>query len=157
MYKAAARMMIRRSIRALNDGRAEPALAMFAKDATLTFPGDNSWSQMYGRPQRGRAPEPTHRGKDEVEAFVRRYVEHGIQMQVEEILVNGPPWNTRAAVRVQVWAEDPDAGEVYANRAVLMVHTAWGKIRSQEDYEDSEKSAAFDRFLAEKALADRPA
>lgn len=38
MYKAAARALIRRNIRLLNQGRHEPALAMFARDAE-TFPG----------------------------------------------------------------------------------------------------------------------
>jgi hypothetical protein len=44
MYKAAARMLIRRNIRLLNEGRYEPALAMFAHDAELTFPVQNTWS-----------------------------------------------------------------------------------------------------------------
>jgi hypothetical protein len=39
MYKAAARAMIRRNIRLLDEGRYEPALKMFAPDAQLTFPG----------------------------------------------------------------------------------------------------------------------
>lgn len=65
-------------------------------------------------------------------------------MEVEDILVNGPPWNTRAAIRVHHWIAGPDGNDVYANRAVLMVRTSWGKIRSQEDYEDTERVAVFD-------------
>jgi ketosteroid isomerase-like protein len=144
MYKAAARALIRRNIRLLNEGRYEPALAMFARDAQLTFPGQNSWSRQYRIPPNGRAPSPTHRGRDEIEAFLRRYVEHGIQMEVEDILVNGPPWNMRAAVRVHDWIPAGDGDDIYANRAVLMVRVAWGKIRSQEDYEDTERVSALD-------------
>jgi ketosteroid isomerase-like protein len=148
MYKAAVRAMIRRNIRLLNEGRYEPALAMFAADATLTFPGDNSWSRMYREPQGGRESSPTHRGKAEIEAFLRRYVELGIQMEVEDILVNGPPWNTRAAVIVNDWALDAGGNELYANRAVLVVRSRWGKIVAQEDYEDTERAAALDVHLA---------
>ncbi len=43
-YRAGVRMMIRRNIRLLNEGRYQPALAMFAGEAELTFPGDSTWS-----------------------------------------------------------------------------------------------------------------
>jgi ketosteroid isomerase-like protein len=144
MYKAAARALIRRNIRLLNEGRYEPALAMFANDAELTFPGQNTWSRRYRIPRGGRAAYATHRGRHEIEAFLRRYVDEGIQMEVEDILVNGPPWNTRAAVRVHDWIPGPEGQDVYANRAVLMVRVVWGKIRSQEDYEDTERTSALD-------------
>ncbi len=100
MYKAAVRALIRRSIRLLNEGNDKPALAVFAPDATLSFPGDNSWSREFRAPRLGREAFVTHRGKTELEAFLRRYVGAGMQMTVEDILVNGPPWNTRVAVRV---------------------------------------------------------
>lgn len=32
--------------------------------------------------------------------------------------------------------------------AALMIDTRWGKIQRQEDYEDSERAAAFDVHLA---------
>lgn len=83
-----------------------------------------------------------------MEPFLARYVEHGIQMEVEDILVNGPPWNTRAAVRVHHWIPGTGGEDLYANRAVLMVGAAWGKIHSQEDYEDTEPVAAFDDTMA---------
>lgn len=148
MYKAAVRALIRRNIRALNQGNYGPALAMFDQDAELTFPGDNSWARQFRLPQPGREVFPTHRGRAEIETFLRTYVENRIQMEIEDILVNGPPWNTRVALRVHDWIQGPDGADIYANRAVLMVRTSWGRIRSQEDYEDSERAAALDRHLA---------
>lgn len=145
MYKAAARALIRRNIRLLNEGRYEPALAMFDRDAVLSFPGQNSWSRQHRIPLCGRDQDATHRGRDEIESFLRRYVDFGIQMEVEDILVNGPPWNMRAAVRVHDWIPGAHGQDIYANRAVLMVRVAWGKIQSQEDYEDTERAAALDR------------
>jgi hypothetical protein len=69
-------------------------------------------------------------------------------MEVEDILVNGPPWKTRIAVRVHDWVEGPDGVDIYNNRAVLFVNSVWGKIRAQEDYEDCERAAAFDAVIA---------
>ena len=145
MYKAAARWMIRRSIAKMNSGNYGAALKMFADDATLSFPGDNTWSNQHRRTQLGRETFATHRGRNEIEAFLQRYAREHIHMVVEDILVNGPPWNTRAAVRVHHWIEGVDGADVYTNRAVLFVNTVWGKIRSQEDYEDTERVAAYDR------------
>ena len=68
-------------------------------------------------------------------------------MAIEDILVNGPPWNIRVAVRAHVWAAAPDASDAYDNRAVLMMNTRWGRILRQEDYEDTQRAAAFDDYL----------
>jgi len=54
MYKAATRALIRRKIRGLNEGRYQPALAMFARDADLVFPGQNSRSRQYRITKQGR-------------------------------------------------------------------------------------------------------
>lgn len=153
MYKAAVRRMISANIKRLNAGEYEPALAMFAPDATLAFPGDNSWSRQFRAPQRGRTSFATHRGRAEIEQFLVRYVGLGIQMEVEDILVNGPPWNTRAAAVVNHGIQDGDGNEIYANRAVLLVRAKWGKIQDQEDYEDTEPVAGLDRRLESQASA----
>jgi hypothetical protein len=96
--------------------------------------------------RRGRQVHVTHRGKAEIERFLQRYVAAGIQMEVEDILVNGPPWNLRAAIRVHDWSPG-DAGDRYNNRAVMFVTSRWGKLRTQEDYEDTQRAAAFDGLL----------
>src|SRR4051794_35119478 len=144
MYKAGVRWMIRRNIAKMNRGDYAPALAMFAPDATLAFPGDNSWAGEFHRPEPGREPSVSHRNRDEIEGFLRRYVATGMQMVVDDILVNGPPWNTRAAARVHHWIPGPDGRDLYNNRAILFVHARWGKIQAQEDYEDTERVAALD-------------
>ncbi len=157
MYKAAVRFMIRRTIRALNRGDYRPALAMFAANGELAFPGDNSWSRQQREPQLGRESFATHRGRAEIEAFLGRYVEQGIVMEVDDILVNGPPWNTRAAARVHHWIPGPDGRDVYTNRAVMFVSTSWGKIRYQEDYEDTVRVAAYDQKFDQTVDAGAPA
>jgi ketosteroid isomerase-like protein len=151
MYKAAARWMIKRNIAKLNTGDYGPTLAMYTDASTLTFPGDNSWATMFRPHERGRDAIPTHRGRTEIEAFLRRYTEHGLQMVVDDILVNGPPWNARAAVRCHDWAPGDDGGDAYNNRAVMWVTTRWGRIVEHEDYEDTERSAAYDALIESRS------
>jgi hypothetical protein len=121
---------------------------MFAPDATLRFPGDNTWSNMIRPAQRSRDGWVTHQGRAELDQFLQRFVAEGIHMEVDDILVNGPPWNTRVAVRVHHWIVGPDGTDRYANRAVLFATSRWGKLRDQEDYEDTERVAAYDRLIA---------
>lgn len=148
MYTAIVRSMIRKNVELLNAGNYGPTLAMFADDATLAFPGDNSWARQFAEPARGREQSPTHRGRTEIEAFLRRYADAGVQMTIEDILINGGPWKARVAVRAQVWIPKIDGTDLYANRVVLMVRSAWGKVRDQEDYVDTQRSAALDEALA---------
>ena len=146
MYKAIARWMITRNIERLNAGDHGPVLAMYSPEARFSFPGDNSWATMFQPHQRGRTAVATHRGRQEIEAFLRRFTELGIQLVIEDILVNGPPWRARAAVRCHDFAPG-DGGDVYTNRAVLWIETRWGRIVEHEDYEDTERSAAYDTYL----------
>ena len=148
MYKTAVRWMVRRNIEQLNQGNYQPTLRMFASDATLAFPGDNTWSNMIRPVRRGTDAFVSHRGHDELEQFLQRYVNEKLHMVVDDILVNGPPWNTRAAVRVHHSMTADDGSVVYANRAVLFVTARWGKLIEQEDYEDTERVAEYDRHLA---------
>ena len=144
MYKAAIRALVRRGIRDLNAGNPETLLRMATPDAELTFPGDNSWAAMYRPVEKDRDRHPTHRGVDECRAFAARFVQHGIQMELEDILVNGPPWNTRVALRIHDFVAGPD-GDRYHNRAVAFLELRWGKLKRWEDYEDTERVAAWDR------------
>lgn len=155
MYKLAVRLMVRRNIARLNRGEYRSTLDMFKPDATLRFPGDNSWSNMCRPTVKGREGFVTHRGRAELEQFLARYVEACIHMSVDDILVNGPPWNTRVAVRVHHWVSGADGSDVYANRAVLFATARWGKLIDQEDYEDTERVAEFDRHLG-TSRADGP-
>ena len=136
MVKWAVRRMIRNDVRRLREsGDIGPTLRRYRDDATLVFPGTSSWSG-------------EHRGKPAIEAFLRRFVAVGLEGETDEILVNGPPWNTMVCVRFTDHAAGPDGEIVYENRAVLFARIVWGKIVFQEDYEDTQKVEAFDEHLA---------
>lgn len=135
MYKAMVRHMIRRSVRALQDGDLGPLLAGFADDAVLVFPGGSSWAG-------------EHRGKTAIESFLRRFLEAGLVGEVHDIVVNGPPWRTTVCVLFTDRARGPGGEVVYENRVMFLVRAVWGKVVSQEDFLDTEKVATFDRYLS---------
>jgi ketosteroid isomerase-like protein len=134
VYKWAVRRQIRRNVDALGRGDPAPLLRGYADDAVLVFPGESSWSG-------------EHRGREAIERFLRRFVAAGLTGTAEDILVNGPPWRTRVAVVFSDRAEDGSGNEVYSNRAVLYATARWGRITRQEDFEDTHKVEAFDRWL----------
>jgi ketosteroid isomerase-like protein len=127
--------MIRRNVRALRGGDSGPLLAGYAEDAVLVFPGPSSWGGEY-------------RGRQAIREFLDRFVADGIVGEAHDIVVNGPPWRTTICVLFTAQAADPDGRLVYDNRAVLFVRARWGKIVYQEDFEDTHKSEAFERYLA---------
>lgn len=127
--------MILRAVRRINGGDIGPLLGSFAADATLLFPGDHSWGGEY-------------KGKAAIRGFLERFVEVGINLQPHEIVVQGWPWNTTVMLRFTNEARDKNGDVVYANRGAIFARAAWGKIKYQEDYEDTQKVVAFDEYLA---------
>jgi ketosteroid isomerase-like protein len=143
MYKSIVRWMIRRNICALRRGNPSPLLASYANDAVLVFPGQSSWSG-------------EHRGRSAIEAFLHRFLEAGIVGEAHEILVKGPPWRTTVCVVFSDQAVDDAGNVVYENRAALFGRIVWGKIVYHEDFEDTQKVEAFDRYLARREPAVPP-
>lgn len=151
MYKASIRKLMRHSVDKLNGGDYSLLLKMARPDFELAFPGENSWATMFRPQQRGRERHATHRGMEETVAFADRFVAEGIQFEIEDILVNGPPWNTRIALRVRDFVPGVDGrDDAYNNRAVLFLEVRWGRLVRWEDYEDTERVAAWD---ANRALS----
>lgn len=144
MYKASIRALLRRSVKQLNAGDPSLLMRMAAPDMRLAFPGDNSWATMFRPVVKGREQHASHRGLDECMGFAQRFVDRGIQFVIEDVLVNGPPWNTRIAIRVHVFIPGADGADVYNNRATAFLEARWGRLVAWEDYEDTERVAALD-------------
>ena len=121
--------MIRRNIAQINAGDYRRALAMYGDDLGFSFPGDNSWAGEFQPFESGRPAHVTHHGKAEMERFLQRYVVAAMQMEVEDMLVNGRRGTCGAAVRVHVWSPG-ESGDRYKNGAVLFVTATWGKLRT---------------------------
>ena len=126
MYKAAVRGLVRHGIARLNRGDYGLLLRLAHPEFELAFPGDNSWATMFRPAERSRQPHTTHRGVEEATAFAERFVAEGLRLEIEDILVNGPPWRTRVAVRAHDFLAGP-TGDLYNNRVVLFLELRWGR------------------------------
>jgi len=136
-------LKLRRDVRQLNAGNYEPILDAFAEDAVIVFNevGEHRWA--------GK-----HRGKVAIEEFLRNFVAAGIQGEIREVFVAGPPWRMTLLVRFDDSAVAPDGTPIYENRTVLFARTRWGRIVRQEDfYEDTERIANFEAALREHGVA----
>jgi ketosteroid isomerase-like protein len=144
LYRLATRSLVRYVVGRLSDGDPQPLLRLYSEDARLVFPGQHSWGGEY-------------RGKREIEAFLRRFVSVGLKAEVDEILVNGPPWSTHLCIRFTDNAKAPDGTVIYANRVVVFARLVWGKIVFEETYEDTQKVVGLDEYLEanQPALATR--
>ncbi len=127
-------IMLRRSVRRMNEGDIGPTLGRYSDDAVVFFPGDHSWGGEY-------------RGKQRIGDFLQHIVDTGLRFEVEDIVVHGWPWRSTVCVRVNDHARDADGNVVYSNRAVIFAKSRWGKIYYHEAYEDTQKVAEFDRYL----------
>jgi ketosteroid isomerase-like protein len=117
-------------------GDIQPTLLLDAPDVTLTFPGQNSWSGV-------------HRGKVEVERWLRRLVALGLQTYPDEVVIKGFPWNNTVCVRGYDHLEGPDGEMIYENRFVIWGRMSWGRLKEYEVYEDTHKANELDLYLAE--------
>ena len=136
-------LKMRSDVRALNAGDYGPLLAGYAEDAVLRFnDGEHRWAG-------------EHRGKPAIERFLRDFVAAGLQGEIVDLFMGGPPWRMMLLVRFDDHARAPGGGEViYRNRTVLVARVRWGRIVWQEDfYEDTERIGALDARLSELGVA----
>jgi len=130
-----AKRMLSRNMARLRVGDYRPLLRLDAKDVRFRFPGDSSWATDL-------------QGKQELERWLQRFVQVGIQIFPDEVVVKGPPWNTTLCVRGTDYLETPEGETVYENRYVIWGRMSWGLLKEYEVYEDTQKSAALDDYLA---------
>ena len=116
-------------------GDIRPTLWLEAADVRFTFPGESSWGGVMS-------------GKPEVKRWLERFAEVGIQTFPDEVVVKGFPWNQTVCVRGHDHLRSPDGETVYENRFVIWGRMAWGRLKEYEVYEDTEKAAALDTWLA---------
>lgn len=144
MYKATVRALVRKGIGDLNRGRPELLLRLASRNAVICFPGDNSWAAMHRPVEKGRTAHATHQGIEECRSFADRFVAEGLRFRIEDILVNGPPWKTRVVVLAHDYIEGPEGIDRYNNRVAAAMTIRWGKLTRWEDFEDTERIAAWD-------------
>jgi len=130
-----AKRILSRNMARLRAGDYRPLLRLDTKDVRFRFPGDSSWATEL-------------QGKQELERWLQRFVRVGIQILPDEVVVKGPPWNTTLCVRGTDYLKSPEGETVYENRYVIWGRMAWGLLKEYEVYEDTQKAAALDDYLA---------
>jgi hypothetical protein len=93
----------------------------------------------------------TFRGKDALAQWLQRFVDVGIQIFPDEVILKGPPWHMTICVRGTDHLDNSDGKRVYENRYVLWGIMRWGVLKEYEAYEDTQASRALDQYLATNA------
>ncbi|HEX7293609.1 MAG TPA: hypothetical protein VF259_03610 [Solirubrobacterales bacterium] len=127
--------MISRNMAKAREGDIGPTLQMDAEDVRFRFPGNSSWATEL-------------EGKKELEQWLRRFADAGLQIYPDEVILKGFPWNQTICVRGYDYLDTPEGKRVYENRYVIWGRIAWGKLREYEVYEDTQKTEALDEYLA---------
>lgn len=137
-----AKRLVQRGFDAMNAGDPTWAMSMMADDARLVFPGTSTWGGEY-------------RGKAAMERFARRCIAQGIKYRVHDVLIKGPPWNMTLVYMISDEARDASGHIIYQNRAMEYCKLRWFKIVDAEVFEDTERTAAYDRSVMSIASSAR--
>jgi ketosteroid isomerase-like protein len=119
----------------MSAGDTGPTLKMDAEEVRFRFPGDSSWGGEFN-------------GKAELEPWLQRFADAGLQISPEEVVLKGFPWKQTICIRGPVHLDSPEGERVYENRYVIWGRVSWGLVREYEVYEDTQKSKALDQYLA---------
>ena len=130
-----AKKMIARNMAKASAGDLGPTLRMDAEDVRFRFPGNNSWAGELN-------------GKAELEPWLRRFADVGLQIAPDEVVLKGFPWKQTICIRGRDHLDSAEGQRVYENRYVIWGRLSWGLLRDYEVYEDTEKSRALDHCLA---------
>jgi ketosteroid isomerase-like protein len=136
MYGWLVARLVRRTFERLSAGDPSAVLAIFGDGTRLVFPGRNSW-----------AIDTTDR--TEIEAWFRRLAALGLQFTVRDVMVKGPPWNTRVCTQGTDRTGTPTGP--YTNQWAQCARLAWGKLTEDVIYLDTQKLAVFEAALTSVA------
>jgi ketosteroid isomerase-like protein len=137
----ALRVKFGRDLAKLNAGDYAPLLSAYADDAVLAFnDGDHRWAG-------------EHRGKAAIERFLQDFTAAGLQGELVDVQMGGPPWALTLWTRFDDRALAPDGELLYRNRVAMVIRTRWGRIVRHEDfYEDTGRIEALERRLSERGV-----
>jgi ketosteroid isomerase-like protein len=130
-----AKKMIARNMEAISAGDLEPTLKMDHKDVRFRFPGDSSWAGEF-------------EGKEQLRPWLQRFVDAGIEIYPDEVVLKGFPWRQTICIRGGDHLDTPAGERVYENRYVIWGQIRWGMLRDYEVYEDTQRAKQLDEYLA---------
>ena len=141
MFSWLAKGILTRNMARLREGDYRPLLRLDAKDIRFRFPGDSSWACEIDN-------------KKDLEQWLDRFCDTGLQIYADEVILQGFPWNMTLCVRGTDHLDAPDGTRVYENRYVIWGRMSWGLLREYEVYEDTQASKELDAYLEARG-ADR--
>lgn len=130
-----AKKLVAHNMARLREGDIRPTARMYAPDVKFRFPGDSSWAADL-------------EGREQLEGWLRRFAAAGLQIFPDEVTLKGFPWRQTVCVRGHIHLDDEGGRRVYENRYVIWGHMAWGRMREYEVYEDTQRTAPLDEYLA---------
>lgn len=125
MYHRIVANKVRSVFGQISAGDWEPMITGMAPEFTYRFYGDHALS-----------------GERHTTEALRRWWERSFRLftdprfSVDEVIVAGPPWNTRIATRVHIRAALPD-GSAYENVFMQTMHMRWARITEVHTLEDT--------------------
>jgi ketosteroid isomerase-like protein len=135
MYRAIVARRVRKAWEQLGRGDYEYVLEQVAPSFTHRFAGNHALGGERSRRDAQRA------------WFERLFrVLPGVEFRLEDVLVRGWPWRTRAVALVSVRATV--AGRPYENEVAQTIDLRWGRITRIDNLEDTQKLAAALEWLA---------
>jgi ketosteroid isomerase-like protein len=150
MYKAIVRAKLRRLFAGASRGHWQPIVDGFADDFSYRFVGNT--------PLGG-----TRTTRAAMQAWWKRLLTlfPGAQFTPQEILVEGPPWNTRVMTHMLFSATLPGtaggAPVPYNNEVMQLMHLRWGRITSIVTIEDTQRFVDVLPRLAQAGVKDATA
>ena len=118
--------MIRTGYAQAVTGQLKMLMALAADDVEFVFPGRNSFA--------GKL-----RGKSELTTWMSRFASLRPDFRIHDVVVSGPPWNMRVAVRFSDAIDDD-----YRNEGVEYLRLRRGRLRSIEVFADTERISAWE-------------
>jgi hypothetical protein len=118
-------------------GRSRLPLRLMAPDIRFRFPGTSSYA----------ADTAT---SAELTAWIDRFAALRPDYEILDVLVAGPPWNTRIAVRLS-----DRIGDDYTNEGIQYLQMRWGKMVNDEVFLDTERVLDWEKRHPELTGGDR--
>ncbi len=134
-----------RDVERLTEGDYSSLLAAYGDEFVLHFhEGEHRWSGDWI-------------GKTGMRRFLENFTAAGIQGEIRQIALSGPPWGMTLWARFDDHADAPDGTRIYENRTALVLRTRWGKIIEQDDfYADTAPILALEHKLRELGVKPIP-
>lgn len=142
MYHQIIEQKLRQAFRNVSEGNFDAVFAAFAPTIRHSFAGEHTFG-----------------GTREDIEMVRRWYQRlhtvfpDLRLEVEDVLVKGMPWNTRATVRWTEVATLPN-GEIYRNKGMHYIQLRWFRVAQMDIYLDTQAAATVLTELGQQGVAE---